>query len=444
MSDLVEKEIIEVLLDSRPLNFIVRLRKLILSQKENIRNLSVLIFVNILVAGIGFVTKIKIANILGKADFGLFAYGFAISAYGGAIITFGLDRTLVRDLIHYPKREGQLVASSSLLRGFLFLVVTVALLIWKFFSPVASDLTWGVVLVALGQSMLGLELRAVYDSWGKMSRHAIYSLVERCLYFVAVWLMIILAPKSFGVFWLGVFTVATAIFYIILQCNWAFKRIDFSGIKKSIFDNTLVLAKDNLIIWFSCLGCLSFGVMNQIILKFYGGKEALGGYAAGWQIISIAILFLTQIARIGNPATARITRPDISKKAKVKFIIKYSAVMFIVVFPICLAAIVWPEFILRLIYKPEYASAAGALRVMGIYMMVFSLGLVASQYVVSARMEKVYFLSAIVGGILSIIFCILLIPSMGDTGAALALLVSHSVAMGLYWVAMILHVRSPK
>lgn len=412
----------------------------IISQKANLNKLSVLVIVNLTAAGLGFITKVKIANTLGKADFGLFAYGFAIAAYGGAIISFGLDRTLVRDLIHFPKRYGQLVASSLLLRGFLFLIVTLALLIWKFFSPAISDLTWGVVLVVLGQSMLGLEMKAVYDSWGKMSRHAVYNLIQRCLYFSAVWLMIIVVPKSFSVFWLGVFTVVAVIFYIILQCNWAFKRIDFGGIKESIFHNALVLAKGNVVIWFSCLGCLSFGVINQIILKFYGGKESLGGYAAGWQIISIAMLFLTQISRIGNPATARITKPGISKGDKIEFLIKYSAVIFLVVSPVCLAAIVWPEFILRLIYKPEYASAAGALRIMGIYMMVFSLGLVASQYVVSARMEKLYFLSVIVGGILSLIFCLLLVPSMGGTGAALALLISHGVAMGLYWVAMVSHV----
>jgi len=414
----------------------------IISQKANLNKLSVLVIVNLTVAGLGFITKVKIANTLGKADFGLLAYGFAIAAYGGAIIRFGLDRTLVRDLIHFRKRQGQLVASSLLLRGFLFLVVTLALLIWKFFSLAISDLTWGVSLVVLGQSMLGLELNAVYDSRGKMNRHAVYNLIQRCLYFSAVWLMIILAPKSFSIFLLGVFTIVTVTFYMMLQCNWAFKKIDFSGIKKSIFHDTLLLAKGNLFIWFTCLGYLSFGVINQIILKFYCGKESLGGYAAGWQIISIAMLFLTQIARIGNPATARITKPGISKQVRVRFLTKYSTVMFLVVSPVCLIMFVWPEFILRLIYKPEYASSAGALRIMSIYMMLFPLGYVSSQYIVSARMEKLYFASVMVGGILNIALCFALIPVMGETGAALALLIAHSISMGLYWVVTIWHVRN--
>lgn len=420
----------------------VRLWKAVISQKKHVQNLSVLVCVNFLVAGLGFITKVKIANTLGKADFGLFAYGLAIASYGAAIIHFGLSRTLVRDLIHFPKRQGQFVASSLLLRGFMFFVVTLALLFWKFFSPAGSDLTWGVVLLVLGQSMLGLELKAVYDSWGKMSRHAIYNLIQRCVYFTAVWLMIILSPRSLSVFWLGIFTIATVTFYMILQCRWAFNRIDFGGINRSILSATFELARGNLIIWFSALGCLSFGIINQIILKFYEGTESLGGYAAAWQIITIAILFMNQVARIGNPATARITKPGIDKTNRIKFLVKYSTVMFVVVFPVCLATIIFPELILRLIYKPEYASSAGALRIMGVYMMIYSLGFVASQYIISARMEKVYFTSVIVGGTLSVLLCFVLIPKLGGIGASISLLIAHGISMGLYWIAMILHVRN--
>lgn len=253
--------------------------------------------------------------------------------------------------------------------------------------------------------------------------------------------MIILAPKSLSVFWLGIFTVVAVIFYIILQCNWAFKRIDFSGIKKSIFNNTLVLAKGNLVIWFSCLGCLSFGVINQIILKFYGGKESLGGYAAAWQIVAVATLFLNQISRIGNPATARITKPGRSKRDRIRFLAKYSAVMCLVVCPISLVTIVWPESVLRLIYRPEYASGAGALRLMGFYLLVSSIAAVAAQYLVSSRQEKLYFRNVTIGGLVSAAFSFILIPKLGGLGAILSLLIAHSLLITMNWLAIIKQLR---
>ena len=69
-------------------------------------------------------------------------------------------------------------------------------------------------------------------------------------------------------------------------------------------------------------------------------------------------------------------------------------------------------------------------------------GLVASHYIIFARMEKVYFTSVIAGGILSVLLCLFLIPKLGGMGAAISLLIAHGISLGLYWVAMILHVRS--
>ncbi len=445
MPKLIEENSIDIKngsLSVETLSLFARFHNLLFTQKRNIQNLSILVLVNSIIGIIGFITKVKIANVLGKADFGLLAYGFAIASYAGVIIVFGLNRTFVRDLIHVPKREGQLVISSILLRVFLFLLVILALIIWKFFSPTPSDLTWGVVLVVFGQSMLGLALMEVYDSWGMITRHAIYSLIHRGLYFAAVWFMIILAPKNISVFWIGIFAMAAALFYLWLQYRWVLNRIDFGGTSKSIVNDTLSLARNNLLIWFSCLGCLSFGAINQLILKFYGGRESLGSYAAAWQIALIVILFLGQIVRIGNPATARKTKSGTSKSVRIKFLITYSTVLFLTALPICLAMIVWPEFIIGLIYKPEYASAAGVLRILGIYVMVVSLGVVASQYIISARLEKMYFVIVMLGAALSVTLCFCLIPQMGGVGAAIALLIARGVSMGLYWVILVRHVCS--
>jgi O-antigen/teichoic acid export membrane protein len=93
------------------------------------------------------------------------------------------------------------------------------------------------------------------------------------------------------------------------------------------------------------------------------------------------------------------------------------------------------------VFKPEYASSANVLRVLGIYLLVFALGCVASQYVISARMEKTYFSSVVLGGCLSVILCVILIPKLSGLGAALALLIAHSASIALYSIAMVKDVR---
>lgn len=418
-----------------------KLKALIASQRHNIKSLSVLVFINFLVAGLGFVTKVKIANTLGKADFGLFSYGFALAAYGGAIIRFGFDRTLVRDLIHHPDKKGQIVAASVILRGLLFALVTTALLIWKFFSPATSDLTWGVILIVLGNSMLGLELIAIYDSMGQFSRHSVYNLIQRCLYFIAVWTMIIFSPKYFSIFWLGVFTVTSISLYLLLQGKWLFRQLDFTDAFESIGKATFKLVKSNFVVWSSSIAGLSFGILSQLILKYYNGKESLGIYASAWQLLSVVMLFLNQLSRIGNPAIARLLQTEGNIKTRSIFVIKYLSVMTIGILPIGVAYIFFPTNILNYMYKPEYCVAAPILRILGIYAVIFSWGLVASQYVISSRKESLYFISLMLGGMLSIVCCLLLIPIYAGLGAAISVLIGHTFSMSIYFIYMILDIR---
>lgn len=414
-----------------------RLTSLVSSQRRNLQTLSALVVINFTIMGLGFLTRVKIANTIGKADFGLFAYGFAIAAYGGAVVRFGLDRTLLRYLIHSPQRQGQIILSSLVLRGALLLVVAAGMLLWKVLSHRAGDLTWGVVLIVMGQSMLGLELKAVYDSRGKMALHAVYNLIQYSLYLLGVWTVIGLAPKRLSVLTLGALMVASSGLYLALQCVWVFRRVASTRVHLVDAKAALALARRNLVICASCLGGLTIAVFNQLTLKTFFGREALGGYAAAWQIASISLLLFDQVGRIGNPAAVRVTAADTSRKARCAFLAKYSLVMFATALPISAAAIAWPEQVLALVYNPEYVSAAGTLRVMGTYMLVYSLGLVASQYVIALEKDRYYLVGILVGGAVSVVLCLTLIPAFKEVGAVVALLVAHTCSILIYFSAVI-------
>ena len=75
-------------------------------------------------------------------------------------------------------------------------------------------------------------------------------------------------------------------------------------------------------------------------------------------------------------------------------------------------------------------------------MVIFSVGQVASQYMVSARLDKAYTAYVVLGGGLGFIMCILLIPPMGALGAALALVFSHGFSILMYWRKVLLSLKS--
>lgn len=420
------------------------LHNLILSQKDRLRTLSVLVLVNFIIMGLGFVTRVKIANLLGKDGFGLLAYGLALGTFGGVVVRFGMDRTLVRDLVHHRDQFEELVAGSLLLRGIMFVFVLLGIMLWKALPCHTNDLSWGVVAIFITACLLSLDLQSVYDTWQKMERHAVYNLIQRCLYFVVIWAIVIISPETLSINLIATALLVTAFLYLAMQHQWAWRQIIFKNTTQSLIKVALSMGRQNLIIFLAALGGFFIGSLNQIVLKHLCGTAELGEYAAAWTIVSLSMALLYQVSRIGRPATARITREGTDKTTRIRFLVKYSAVMFMVAASIGIPAIIFPELILRIIFSPEYVSAAGIMRIMGIYIMIFSFGLVATQYVVAARMERLYLVSMIFGGCLTIILCFVLIPKFSGLGAALALLIAHGISIVCYVMGMIKDVQSQK
>lgn len=434
----------EYLLQNKQTDGLVsRLLNLLASQRCNLQNLCSLVSFNVLASGLFFITQIRIANVIGKENFGLLAYGISLGMYAQTIVRYGMNRTLVRDLIHYPTRFSDLVMASQILRAIVLGLVIGGLFIWKLvWQP--ADLTWAVITVVVAYSLKSMDLQPVYDAWNCMSRHAVYNMIQRGLYFVLIWVVILIVPQRLTLIWISAALLITQIFYLLLQQRWTTGKIDWSWnrLDRNLFVDHLL--KNNFWIWLATVGCLSFGTLNQVLLKHYCGPGELGSYAASWQIITAAMLIVGQVSRIGNPATARVTCSEKNGFKRKIFLKKYFCIMTVTTLPIVIPTVFFPGWITKIIFKPEYASSANVLRILGIYLIVFALGCVASQYVVSARMEKTYFCSVVLGGCLSVILCIILVPKLSGLGAALALLIAHSASIILYSIAMIKDVRKQR
>jgi O-antigen/teichoic acid export membrane protein len=404
--------------------------------RHHIEIVSSLVVIQFFTLIVGFITQIKIANTLGKEVFGQLAFGLALGACGQVVIRFGLDRTLVRDLIHDPEHTAKIVRASLVLRYSITALVVSALLLWKMVFS-ASDAGWGLMFIVIGNSILSLDLQPVYDAWQKIRRHAVYYLIQRGIYFGVVWLTIFLFPGELTIHWLGLATLGTVLMYLFLQHRWAMRQLPPVPVGKKLFGEVFDLARRNLWVWFAALSGLFLVQFNQLILKRYMGYAELGSYAAGWQIVMVGMLFLEQVARIGRPATARHTRPEVPSGVRKRFLVKYSIVMLAAVLPIVLIMTCFPGLIYKYVYTQEYATGSNILPVFGIYLLVVSLGMVSSQYILAIKKEFMYLVSVVVGGVISIFFCGYLIPNMGQGGAAWAVLLSHGTSILIYSAVMV-------
>ena len=193
------------------------------------------------------------------------------------------------------------------------------------------------------------------------------------------------------------------------------------------------LVKSNSFLCFASLCGLGLTTFNQIILKKYCGTVELGIYAAAWQFFWIGNLFILQLSRVGQPILAKkLQVNEVNKAALSVFVFKYTSVMVIAIIPIALPMIVFPNLIVRNLFSYEYSQSITPLRFIGFYLMIISVGVVFSQYIIISRKDKLYMLIVLIFGTISMLISWLIVPTYQATGAAISLVVSHGLAIFVF------------
>ena len=394
------------------------------------RNAFLLFLVNGLMGVVGVATRIMIANSLGLTDFGVIAYALAIGSCGATVIRFGRDKTLMRDLIHYPEEYNYHLASSVILNLGLVLVGCVALFLYALCFGHGMPL--GAWLIIVSASLLSVNMQPVFDSWNRMGEHAVYTAINGTISNGPIWLIYLVAPQWLSVTLVGVAMLWGVAIALSLEYREVVKRTQLVVFTRRSLLGAAEMFRANISVALASCAAVMFGPVIQIILRVLKGPAELGVYAVGAQFVFFALFILSQIARIGNPAIARITKQGVPLREKRGVLQKYILVLLLGALPIALPSILVPDLITRTLFKPEYASAAGVLPILGVYVLVLAIGVAAAQFVVSSRYEKSYLAAVVAGNATGLVLCAVLIPVRGAVGAAWVLLLSHSTSMLIY------------
>ena len=408
------------------------------AHKDMLHNVVGLAFFNVLGGLCVMATQVKLANYFGASVYGVYSYCLAIGEVGAMFVRYGRNKTMVRDLIQYPEKRDSLVVSTfflSLINLALFLAVTFAC-----YEPLDIEVSWTYFLLILSPCFLSLSLAPVYESLRMMSWNSIYNLLQKFAFLAIIW----------SLFWfncqvsllsIGLIVVAT---WIVVGCMEYYEvgtqlRINF--IKKVRVSELWQLYKDNFVIFLSCVTGVAFGPVIRLILNSYADSLSVGIYAAGLQIYHICLFLNTQIARVGNPMMAEAGKADCPMTKRRKFVWRYTLAMLITSLPFALPMMLCPGFITELFFTDEYRSLANHLPILGFFTLAMSIGVVFMQYMISIRLDKVYFSIYVTGAIGTLVVAYLLIPMYGILGAFLALCIPHSIACLLYLLVSVKYLK---
>lgn len=404
---------------------------LIEQHKSIVHNVIGLTLFNAIGGILVLITQVKLANVMGATLYGLYSYYLAIGEVGANFVRYGRNKTMTRDLIQFPEKENFLIPNTFLLGCCNLLIYLLIVLV--FYHQLDAELSLAYILLVVSPCLISLDFQPVYESHRLMSRHSIYYLLQKAIFLFGIWIVIIYI-SHISLLAIGIVLFLSWIIILCLQYREVIFGLNIKIFESFSLKNLLYLYRTNFLIAFSCVFGIAYGPLIRLILNSYTDSRSVGVYAAGLQIFLMAQFVLNQIGRVGNPMMAEVGKADCSFSRRRSFVHRYLAIMLLCTLPFAFLLCFFPNWIASTFFTAEYAELIDILPIHGCFLIVFAIGIVYTQFLISVRKDRIYFSIFVGTAIVTIPVALILIPLYNVVGATLALCVPHGVGCLLYCI----------
>jgi len=383
---------------------------------------------NYLQAGFSFLVSIFLARQLNKEDFGYFSYGMIFANTLYVIMQFGTDKTLVRDLVQLEK-PNLIISSAAWLWLILGLCIVTSIYIWViFFAGLNFKASLLVICCSALGFVRGMSPMPWFDFKGKANYHSIIILIDRCLFIGGTLAIIFFYKNERAV--INVAIVQLISRTVALLIEWKFVANTTKLIIKPVYTFLKKIIKDNIWVWLAALGNLLMTQANQLILNKKFGPKELAVYGLSFQTIMLIRLLQTQILRLLTPTIAEVTNNVKKNPAEVKRkIFRYCLLMLALSSILIFIAYLFTPWFIDTFLGKSYHSAITVLNILYIWILLFGVAIIINQFLIGLRLQRFFFISTTLFGLLSILLAYLFVDKYKVMGAAISLLIAHACSI---------------
>ena len=417
-----------------------------MSKKRALKLISLLWIGSLLGAACAFLTQVVLARELGPAEFGVFSTAFATVTMLMPLAGFGVAQYWLKAF----GKEGwgaKRVLSSSF-RFILMSTTTVILVLigWSIFGPhdelvkvviaILSTYIMGQVAVELVSSKLQLEERyASLALWQFLPHFIRFSLVGMLAFWLTDWISVENVAYAYAVVSIGL--AMLGVFILFRMSNG---RLSLKGHGNPSFESNQLKSSVKAVIsqsWpFGLAGLfhLIYFQSDIILIQYFIGVEAAGIYNVAF-IIMVAVLLFPGIIyqKFLLPKMHRWARHDMTLFYKVY----RSGNLLMLILGVLAMLMVWllASFIILEVFGKNYQDSVDLINILALSIpALFVASSVGATLVTQEHMRTKVKLMGVVA-IVNIVLNLILIPSYGAEGAAVATVVSNFILLFLYYVA---------
>jgi len=370
------------------------------------------------------------ARILGAEGYGVFSYVISFAAIFNIFSDIGISSLLTRELVKRIEKKEYIATSFALKIG---LVVLTALII-AFISPFFTNITEAKPLMIIMAGLIAFDsmrgfLFSISRSENRMQFESIFEIITE-IFVTSFGLIILFNFPSVRNFALG-YLFASILGFILIMISM---RKYFIGILKN-FKKELVIEILKSAWPFAIIGI--FGVLmtniDSVIIGFFKPVKDLGLFAAAQKPISIFYLIPGFISAGLFPFISRFTKDN--DENRLSILLRKSIIISLgFALPIVVGGIIIASPLINVIYGHEYIGAVSTFQLLLITLIPIFPGVILSNTLLAEDRQKIFIKSSIIGAIINMTFNLILIPTYGIVGSAIATILANIAVNGIFLI----------
>jgi len=394
------------------------------SFKKYLANTSWLFFERILRILISFVVTIFVVRYLGPKEFGLYSYALSFFWLFGSLSTLGLESITTREIVKYPDKKNEINGTVFFLRiaGSISAIIIIAITLF-----LTGEETYTAILILILSGSFLFQSFSVIEYYFRgivKAKYNAYALSVSVILSSALKVIFILikAPLIYFVYAV-VFEYAALAFGLIAVYhhnklsifNWKYSKTLASS-----------LLKDSWPLMLSGLVVMVYMRIDQIMIKSMINVEAVGYYSAAVRLCEAWYFIPVTLCNSIFPAIVNAKNVSVefynNRMQKLYDLLTWLAI------GIAVPVTIFSSQIIQLLFGNEFSSAAPVLTIYIWAGVAVFLGVASSQYLINENLTRLSFSRTFAGMIINVVLNWYLIPVYGIIGAAIATLVSYSLA----------------
>ena len=386
---------------------------------------------------IAIVMRAFLARSLSPEEYGLFFGVFTVVSFFTLFRDLGLNSSLIKHIpeFAFKKQHAKIkssIASVALIQSVAGFIILAVLL---FFSDHIAITIFGTLKASIPLKILSLWFfvmifvslaQSAFNGLQNMFAYVLVNTINISLVLV----LVVLIVGFFGYGTSGVSFAYVSAAVLTSVFSWAFfieRYPQVSGEKTSITKaNTKKLFIFALPLVAAGSAGLIIGYMDTIMIAMFRGLFDTGLYQAAQPMARILWYFSTALTMVLFPIISEIwaKREKNTLKKALHFLTKFS---FIIILPIILVFISFPEIVINLIFGPNYVAAAMAFRILCAGQVVYILYKLLLTAMLGVGKSIVNLTTMFAMSVVNFFGNAMLIPLYGIEGAAVATFFSYLV-----------------